>query len=226
MDIVLLSTMRGQCGGLRFMDTKLPRMAERIEFWPTSKLQPYEKNPRIHSDEQISQIAASFIRFGMVMPILVDSTAGVIAGHGRLEAAKLVGLKKVPVVVLDGLSEDEKNAYVIADNKLAENASWDKELLGEHVEVLLAKDFDMGVIGFSKDEIDQLLNEAEEDLSDGFDGDDTEKPQEESDTQCVIGSYRLPVSRDDYLRWHDSIREAVGFEKDAIKKEIRRRLKL
>lgn len=208
------------------MDTKLPRMAERIEFWPTSKLQPYEKNPRIHSDEQISQIAASFIRFGMVMPILVDSTAGVIAGHGRLEAAKLVGLKKVPVVVLDGLSEDEKNAYVIADNKLAENASWDKELLGEHVEVLLAKDFDMGVIGFSKDEIDQLLNEAEEDLSDGFDGDDTEKPQEESDTQCVIGSYRLPVSRDDYLRWHDSIREAVGFEKDAIKKEIRRRLKL
>lgn len=208
------------------MDTKLPRMAERIEFWPTSKLQPYEKNPRLHSDEQISQIAASFIRFGMVMPILVDSAAGVIAGHGRLEAAKLVGLKKVPVVILDGLSEEEKSAYVIADNKLAENASWDKELLSEHVEVLLAKDFDMGVIGFSKDEIDQLLNEAQDDLSDGFNGEETDDHQEESDTQCVVGSYRLPISRDDYLRWHDSIREAVGFEKDAIKKEIRRRLKL
>ena len=109
---------RGQCGGLRFMDTKLPRMAERIEFWATTKLLPYEKNPRLHSDEQISQIAASFIRFGMEMPILVDSAAGVIAGHGRLEAAKLVGLKKVPVVILDGLSEEEKSAYVIADNKL------------------------------------------------------------------------------------------------------------
>lgn len=221
-----MSSLGGQPESLRFMDTKLPRMAERIEFWPVAKLQPYERNPRIHSDEQISQIAASFIRFGMVMPILVDSEAGVIAGHGRLEAAKLVGLKKVPVVILDNLTDEEKRAYVIADNKLAENASWDKELLGEEIEALMAKEFDIELVGFSKDEIDQLLNEAREDLSDGFDDEKTEETQEESDTQCVIGSYRIPISREDYLRWHDSIREAVGFEKHAIKKEIRRRLKL
>lgn len=90
------------------MNAKLPRMAERIEFWETEKLKPYEKNPRLHSDEQISQLAASFIRFGMVMPILVDKDAGVIAGHGRLEAAKLVGLEKIPVVVLDNLTDEER----------------------------------------------------------------------------------------------------------------------
>jgi len=209
------------------MDTKLPRMAERIEFWPVAKLQPYERNPRLHSDEQISQIAASFIRFGMVMPILVDKDAGVMAGHGRLEAGKLVGLEKIPVVVLDNLTDEEKRAYIIADNKLAENASWDKELLGEHVEVLLSKDFDMGVIGFSKDELEQLLAEAQDDLSDGFDDDEkSDEIQDESDTQCVVGSYRIPIPRADYLRWHDAIRSAVGFEKDCIKNEIKRRLKI
>ncbi|MGE0108624.1 MAG: ParB/Srx family N-terminal domain-containing protein [Bdellovibrionales bacterium] len=209
------------------MDAKLPRMAERIEFWPTEKLKPYEKNPRLHSDEQISQLAASFIRFGMVIPILVDKSAGVIAGHGRLEAAKLVGLEKIPVVVLDNLTDEEKRAYVIADNKLAENASWDKELLGEHVEVLMAKDFDMGVIGFSEDELEQLLLEAQDDLSDGFDDDNEGREvQDESDTQCVVGSYRIPIPRADYLRWHDAIRSAVGFEKESIRNEIKRRLKI
>ncbi|MDD3182448.1 MAG: ParB/Srx family N-terminal domain-containing protein [Alphaproteobacteria bacterium] len=209
------------------MDAKLPRMAERIEFWETEKLKPYEKNPRLHSDEQISQLAASFIRFGMVMPILVDKEAGVIAGHGRLEAAKLVGLEKIPVVVLDNLTDEEKRAYVIADNKLAENASWDKELLGEHVELLMAKDFDMGVVGFSEDELEQLLLEAQDDLSDGFDDDNEgHEVQDESDTQCVVGSYRIPIPRADYLRWHDAIRSAVGFEKESIKNEIKRRLKI
>ena len=209
------------------MNAKLPRMAERIEFWQTEKLQPYDKNPRLHSDEQISQIAASFIRFGMVQPILVDSDAGVIAGHGRLEAAKLVGLEQVPVVVLDKLTEDEKRAYVIADNKLAENAQWDRELLGEELEDLMTKDFEVELTGFSKDELEQLLSEAHDDLTDGFDSEgDGDEAQEESDTQCVVGPYRIPVPRADYLRWHDSIRSAVGFEKESIKNEIRRRLKL
>jgi len=209
------------------MNAKLPRMAERIEFWQTEKLQPYDKNPRLHSDEQISQIAASFIRFGMVQPILVDSDAGVIAGHGRLEAAKLVGLEQVPVVVLDKLTEDEKRAYVIADNKLAENAQWDRELLGEELEDLMTKDFEVELTGFSKDELEQLLSEAHDDLTDGFDSEgDGDEAQEESDTQCVVGPYHIPVPRADYLRWHDSIRSAVGFEKESIKNEIRRRLKL
>jgi hypothetical protein len=85
----------------------------------------------------------------------------------------------------------------------------------------------MGVIGFSKDELEQLLAEAQDDLSDGFDDDEkSDEIQDESDTQCVVGSYRIPIPRADYLRWHDAIRSAVGFEKDCIKNEIKRRLKI
>ena len=98
------------------------RMADRIEVWPTDKLVPYDKNPRTHSPEQINQIAASIAEFGFLNPILVDTTAGIIAGHGRLQAAKQLGLAQVPVVVLDHLTEAQKRAYVIADNKLALNA--------------------------------------------------------------------------------------------------------
>lgn len=210
------------------MNLKLPGMAERIELWPVEKVLPYDKNPRTHSDEQVSQIAASIIQFGMVTPLLVDSQAGLIAGHGRLEAAKLIGLSKVPVVILDHLTEDQKRAYVIADNKLAENAGWDKNLLSQEIESLIANEFDIGLVGFSEDEISQLLSSMNDDLSDGFEeGEGSANDDvEEADTNCVIGSYRIPIQREDYMRWHDSIRAAVGFDKDAIKKEIRKRLKI
>src|SRR5689334_24962155 len=102
-----------------------PPMAQRIEHWPLEKLIPYARNPRTHSDAQVAQIAASIEAFGFNSPILVDTNAGIIAGHGRLLAARKLGLKEVPVIVLDHLSEAEKRAYIIADNQLTLPADWD-----------------------------------------------------------------------------------------------------
>lgn len=131
-------------------------MAKRIELWDISKLRPYQKNPRTHSPDQIGQLAASIAEFGFTNPVLVDSDQGIIAGHGRLEAAKTLGLKQVPVVVLDHLSEDQRRAYIIADNKLALNAGWDSALLAEEMDALRAADFDLSLTGFSDAELAAL----------------------------------------------------------------------
>ncbi len=136
------------------------KMADRIEVWPADKLVPYDKNPRTHSTEQVSQIAASIAEFGFLNPILVDTAAGIIAGHGRLQAAKQLGLAQVPVVVLDHLTEAQKRAYVIADNKLALNAGWDEDLLRAEMVALSAENFDLPVIGFSDDELADLLADS------------------------------------------------------------------
>jgi DNA modification methylase len=133
------------------------RMAERIELWPLDKLVPYQNNPRTHSPEQVSQIAASIVEFGFLNPILVDTSAGIIAGHGRLQAARQLGFATVPVVVLDHLTENQKRAYVIADNKLALNAGWDEDLLRAEMTALAAEDFDLPVMGFTDDELSDLL---------------------------------------------------------------------
>ena len=137
-------------------------MAKRIELWPVDRLRPYERNARTHSAEQVAQIAASIVEFGFTNPILVDSSDGIIAGHGRLSAAQELGLKTVPVVVLDHLSERQRKAYILADNQLALNAGWDTDLLREELQDLAAQDFDLSLIGFSDDELADLLPEIEE----------------------------------------------------------------
>lgn len=136
---------------------KPKKMAKRIEFWPIEKLKPYEKNARTHSDTQLAQIAASIAEFGFTNPVLVDSESGIIAGHGRLEGAKRVGLKEIPVIVLDYLTEAQKRAYIIADNKLAENAGWDNDLLRSELLDLKLENFDLKMVGFSDDELENLL---------------------------------------------------------------------
>ena len=104
-------------------------LADRIELWPTDRLRPYERNPRTHSDAQVDQIAASMVEFGWTNPILIDENAGILAGHGRLLAARKLGLTEVPVIRFDHLSEAQKRAYLIADNQLALQAGWDDALL-------------------------------------------------------------------------------------------------
>ena len=99
--------------------TRLTALAERIELWPVDRLRPYERNPRTHSEDQVAQLAASMVEFGFTNPILVDETNGILAGHGRLMAARQLGLAEVPVVRLEHLSEAQKRAYIIADNQLA-----------------------------------------------------------------------------------------------------------
>ena len=141
-----------------------PAMAKRIEIWPADRLVPYAKNARTHSPEQVAQIAASILAFGFVNPILVDTNAGIIAGHGRLLAARKLGLEAVPVVVLDHLNETQRRAYIIADNKLAENAGWDEVTLAGELRDLESMGMDLGKIGFSDEELEELLaaNEPED----------------------------------------------------------------
>jgi hypothetical protein len=132
-------------------------MAKRIEMWQVSRLTPFASNARTHSEAQIAQIAASIVEFGFNAPILVDSNSGVIAGHGRLLAARKLGMAEVPVIVLDHLSDIQKRAYIIADNKLALNAGWDEELLAAELADLEREGLDLALVGFSEDELRDLL---------------------------------------------------------------------
>src|SRR5258706_4919315 len=126
----------------------LQAVAKHIELWLIDKLIPFARNPRTHSDAQIAQIAASIAEFGFNNPILVDTKAGIIAGHGRLLAARKLQLTEVPVIVLDHLTDAQKRAYVVADNRLALNAGWDEELLRVELAALQNEDFNLELIGF------------------------------------------------------------------------------
>ena len=123
-------------------------MAKRIEIWPVERLVPYERNARTHSDGQIAELAASITEFGFTNPVLVDSNDGILAGHGRLEAAKALGLEQVPVVVLDHLSDAQRRAYILADNRIAMNAGWDDEILKAELQALASEDFDLSLLGW------------------------------------------------------------------------------
>ncbi len=140
--------------------TTIPAMARRIELWPLDRLVPYSRNARTHSAEQVAQIAASIVEFGFTNPVLVDSTDGIVAGHGRLLAARKLGLAEVPVIVLDHLSATQRRAYILADNKLALNAGWDEAMLREEMSSLEADGFDLAVVGFSDEELRELLEGA------------------------------------------------------------------
>jgi ParB-like chromosome segregation protein Spo0J len=132
----------------------------KIQEIDIEKLIPYARNSRTHSDDQVAQIAASIKEFGWTNPILVDGEAGIIAGHGRLAAARKLGLKKIPVIELSHLSPTQKKALIIADNKLALNAGWDNDMLALEFEELNIEGFDLDLLGFDETEINKL-NENE-----------------------------------------------------------------
>ena len=168
-----------------------PPTAKRIEMWPLDRLRPYEKNARTHSPEQVAQIAASIQEFGFTNPILVDGADGILAGHGRLAAAKDMGLAEVPVIVLDHLSAAQRRAYILADNQLALNAGWDMELLQQEIAGLNLADFDLSLLGFDEDRIAGLLD------PEGIDREDEGSPEEfkevdediETDHRCPSCGY-------------------------------------
>ena len=137
-----------------------PALAKRIELWPLDRLVPYARNARTHSDEQIAQIAASIAEFGFNNPVLVDTSAGIIAGHGRVLAARKLGLEQVPVVVLDHLSETQKRAFIIADNRISDNADWDDAILRGELAELKDAELDLALLGFSDDDLAALLAEV------------------------------------------------------------------
>lgn len=129
-----------------------------IDMVKTDDLIPYVNNSRTHSDEQVTQIASSIKEFGFTNPILTDGEGGIIAGHGRLMAAKKLGLIEVPTIALEGLTEAQKKAYVIADNQMALNSGWDLDQLRVEVERLSELDFDLDLLGFDGDVLDKLLD--------------------------------------------------------------------
>ena len=136
----------------------MPKQNEpQIEKRTVESLVPYSNNARTHSDAQVAQIAASIKEFGWTNPILVDGENGIIAGHGRLMAARMLGLDEVPVIELAHLSDAQRRAYILADNKLAENAGWDKQLLKVEIGNLADEDIDLELTGFDADELRDLM---------------------------------------------------------------------
>lgn len=173
----------------------IPAMANKIEVWPIDKLTPYERNARTHSDEQVDKIAASIQEFGFVNPVLVDSEHGIIAGHGRVMAARQLGLTDVPVIVLDHLTDEQRRAYIIADNKLTEIGGWDEDLLAAEVNALLSDDFEIGLVGFTDDELADLLDD--DGLEEEPDDEDDETPPDSFDSydDDIETQYRCPSCR-------------------------------
>src|SRR3974377_456057 len=129
---------------------------------PGRELRPHPNNARTHSRKQVKQIAKSIEKFGFCNPVWVDDPKQIIAGHGRVEAAKLLGIDSVPTCKLSHLSEAEKRAYILADNKLAENAGWDREVLAIELQGLIELDVDIELTGFETAEIDLILEEGRE----------------------------------------------------------------
>jgi len=156
-------------GYMEFLPTmkeKLAWPADKVERRAVDSLVPYARNARTHSPEQVDQLAASIREWGWTTPVLVDEVGSLIAGHGRVMAAKKLGIAEVPVMVAAGWSEAQKRAYVLADNKLAMNAGWDNDLLKVELEGLKELDFNLDLTGFGSDELATLLAEKTEGLTD------------------------------------------------------------
>ena len=175
--------------------TGLVALADRIELWPIDRLRPYERNPRTHSEAQVDQIAASMVEFGWTNPVLVDEQGGILAGHGRLLAARKLGLAEVPVIRFEHLSEAQKRAYLIADNQLALQAGWSEELLAAELAWLRDESFDLDLIGFDATELERLLAIADGEAGPDEAEDEVPEPPEEPVSKpgdlWVLGNHRL-----------------------------------
>lgn len=164
-----------------------------IQYKKTSSLIPYINNSRTHSEQQVQQVAASIKEFGFTNPLLIDENEGIIAGHGRLQAAQMMGMDEVPTITLEGLTEAQRKAYVIADNQLALNAGWDLDALKLEIDRLGELDFDIDLLGFDDDMLAGLM---EEEPAEGL-TDEDEVPELEDDPVTVegdvwvLGNHRL-----------------------------------
>ena len=183
-----------------------PVVSRELEHWPISQLQPYSRNARTHSREQVRQIAASIQEFGFTNPILVAENGEIIAGHGRLMAAHDLGLTEVPVIVLGHLTAEQRRAYVLADNQLALNAGWDTSLLQQEVMALNLADFDLNLLGFDADELSSLMggefDSAEE---------ESEEPEDEGPDRGV--ALAIVLSPEELKTWRRA-KDELGYSTD------------
>lgn len=172
----------------------------KVTYIDIEKLTPYVNNARVHDEANVAQIAASIREFGWTNPILVDGDNGVIAGHGRLLAARKLGLKSVPVIELAGLSDVQKKAYILADNKLTLNSKWDEDILQIELKQLKDVDFDLSITGFDEIEIDDVLHKDDNDKNAYPDAEGEDEVAECKNTICksgdiwILGDHRLMVA--------------------------------
>src|SRR6476619_8413215 len=136
-----------------------PQFPNSIERWPLDRLIPHARNARTHSEEQVAQIAGSIAEYGFVNPVLVGEDGVIVAGHGRVMAARKLGLSEAPVIVLSHLTPTQRRALMIADNQIAINAGWNDEMLAAELSALRDEDVDLGLLGFDEDDLDRLLAE-------------------------------------------------------------------
>lgn len=166
----------------------------KVVYRNVSELIPYARNARTHSDEQIERIANSIKEFGWTNPILIDGENGIIAGHGRILAARKLGIEKVPTIELSGLTEAQKRAYIIADNRLALDAGWDEDILKLEFAELEKEGFELSKTGFSDEEINEMMADLDREVA-GVEDIDTPEPPKNPKTKrgeiWILGTHRL-----------------------------------
>lgn len=202
-------------------------LADGIEVWcaydklvKIEELIPHPKNPNTHPQSQIKILAQNIRYHGWRHPIVVSKLSGyVVAGHGRLEAAKELGVSIIPVEYQNFASADNELAVLVGDNRLAELSSLDLNGLQDIIDGFKASDFDTILAGFEPADLDALLGEKTPDF-----GDEAEKELTQSEVTIQAGNYRFRMSQEDFGVWIDKLKQEVGFDKEAVIAEIRRRL--
>ena len=208
-------------------ENKARILADGIEVWcaydklvKVEELIPHPKNPNTHPQNQIKILAQNIRYHGWRHPIVVSKLSGyIVAGHGRLEAAKELGVSIVPVEYQNFASEDNELAVLVGDNRLAELSSLDLNGLQDIIDGFKASDFDTILAGFEPTDLDALLGEQKPDF-----GDEKEKELSQSEVTIQAGNYRFRMSQEDFGIWIDKLKQEVGFDKEAVVAEIRRRL--
>lgn len=208
---------------------KAKSLADGIEVWcsfdklvPVEDLKPNPRNPNTHPARQIELLAKNIRYFGFRHPITVSKLSGrIVAGHGRLAAAKHLGLQLVPVDYQDFASDNDEMAVLVADNRLAELASIDLNSLESVVNGLKVDGFDTLLTGFEDADLDSLLNPENAEPDDTL---SEEEDLEKGDVTIALGLYRFKLPQEDYLIWIDSVKQEVGFDKESVLKELKKRL--
>jgi len=195
-----------------------------IEHLKTSDLIPYARNAKKHDASQVAKLAGSIREFGFNNPVLIDKDNGIIAGHGRVLAAQSLALETVPCIRLGHLTDTQRRAYILADNRLAEiGGGWDEEMLKLELADLAAADLDVAELGF---EAESLKIETDDlSITDGF-SEASEQSTGLADVVFSFGQYRFPVERNVFLQWQENIRQGVGFSDLEVQGEIKKRMKL
>lgn len=208
-------------------ENKARILADGIEVWcaydklvKVEELVPHPKNPNTHPQNQIKILAQNIRYHGWRHPIVVSKLSGyIVAGHGRLEAARELGVSIVPVEYQNFASEDNELAVLVGDNRLAELSTLDLNGLQDIIDGFKASDFDTILAGFEPTDLDALLGEQKPDF-----GDEKEKELSQSEVTIQAGNYRFRMSQEDFGIWIDKLKQEVGFDKEAVVAEIRRRL--